>query len=207
MRKDRSEQPLVYPGKKEKILLIGGGGHCKSVIDVIESQNRFEIAGIVDKKEFLGEKILDYEIIGCDEDLEVLFKEYKYAVITVGQLSTVTKRIELFELVKKIGFVLPVIISSRAYVSKHAQVGTGSVIMHDALVNASAVVGENCIINTKALIEHDAIIKENCHVSTGAIINGGVVVHKNSFIGSNAVTKQYIVIEENSFIKAGSLQL
>ena len=207
MMQELSESVLVHPDKKEKILLIGGGGHCKSVIDVIESQNRFEIAGVVDKKEFIGEKLLDYEIIGCDEDLDLLFEEYKYAVITVGQLGNVTKRVELFELVKKIGFDLPVIISSRAYVSKHAQVGEGSVIMHDALVNAGAVIGQNCIINTKALIEHDSVIKENCHISTGAVINGGVVVHKNSFVGSNAVTKQYIVIEENSFIKAGSLQL
>ena len=192
---------------KEKILLIGGGGHCKSVIDVIESQNRFEIAGIVDKKEFMGQKILDYEIIGCDEDLETLFKEYKYVVITIGQLLNANKRIELFDLVKKIGYELPIIISSRAYVSKHARIEEGCVVMHDVIINASAAVEKNCIINTKALIEHDAIIKENCHISTGAIINGGVVVNKNSFVGSNVVTKQYITIKENSFIKAGSLQV
>ena len=192
---------------REKILLIGAGGHCKSVIDVIESQNRFEIAGIIDKKELIGQKILGYEIIGCDKDLEDLFNEYKYAIITIGQLSNANKRVELFTLVKEIGFELPIIISSRAYVSKYAKVEEGSVIMHDALVNANAFIKQNCIINTKALIEHDAVIHENCHISTSAIINGGVVVNKNSFVGSNVVTKQYITIKENSFIKAGSLQL
>jgi len=192
---------------KEKIILIGGGGHCKSVIDVIESQNRFEIAGIIDKKELLGQKVLSYEIIGCDEDLDFFFKKYKYAVITIGQLSNPNKRIEIFELLKNIGFELPIIVSSRAYVSKYAKIEEGCVIMHDVLVNADALIKQNCIINTKALIEHDAIIKENCHISTGAIINGGVVVNKNSFVGSNVVTKQYITIEENSFVKAGSLQL
>jgi len=192
---------------KEKILLIGGGGHCKSVIDVIESQNRFEIAGIVDKKECLGQKVLGYEIIASDDDLEDLINKYKYAVITVGQLKNTDVRIALFENLKRIGFELPVITSSRAYVSKHAQVNEGTVVMHDVLINAGSLIKENCIINSKALIEHDAIINENCHISTGAVINGGVIVEKNCFVGSNVVTKQYITIKENSFIKAGSLQV
>ncbi len=192
---------------KEKIILIGGGGHCKSVIDVIESQNRFEIAGIVDNKELLGQKVLGYDVIASDEQLNELFHQYKYAVITVGQLRSVDTRIALFENLKRIGFELPVITSSRAYVSKHAQVDEGTVVMHDVLINAGARIKENCIINSKALIEHDAIINENCHISTGAVINGGVIVEKNCFVGSNVVTKQYITIKENSFIKAGSLQL
>ena len=48
---------------KEKIVLIGGGGHCHSVIDVIEQTNKYEIIGIVDTKENIGKKVLDYEII------------------------------------------------------------------------------------------------------------------------------------------------
>ncbi len=192
---------------REKILLIGGGGHCKSVIDVIESQNRFEIAGIVDKKDLIGEKVLGYEVIASDDDLDELVNKCKYAVITVGQLKSVDTRIKLFQLLKKIGFELPVIISSRAYVSKYAQVDEGTVVMHDALINAGAIIKTNCIINSKALIEHDAIINENCHISTCAVINGGVIVEKNCFVGSNVVTKQYITIKENSFIKAGSLQV
>ena len=67
---------------KEEIVLIGGGGHCKACIDVIEAENRFKIAGIVDVKGRLHEKVLGYEIIACDEDLPKLSKEYKYFFIT-----------------------------------------------------------------------------------------------------------------------------
>jgi sugar O-acyltransferase (sialic acid O-acetyltransferase NeuD family) len=165
----------------------------------------YEIAGIIDKKELIGQKILDCEIIGCDEDLEDLFDRFKYVIITVGQLLEVNKRIELYDLVKSIGYELPVIISSRAYVSKYAQIQEGTVVMHDVLINASAVIGKNCIINSKALVEHDAVIQDYCHISTGAVINGGVVVEEQSFIGSNSVTKEYITIPKSSFIKAGSL--
>jgi sugar O-acyltransferase (sialic acid O-acetyltransferase NeuD family) len=189
---------------KPKILLIGGGGHCKSVIDVIEQEDKYTIAGIVDKKELIGRDVLDYKIIACDDDLERLYYTYKYVIITIGQIKSNDLRVKLLKKVENIGFKLPVITSPLAYVSKYAFIDKGTVIMHNVLINASAKIGKNCIINTKALIEHDAVVEDNCHISTGAIINGGVVVKENSFVGSNTTTKEYINIE--GFIKAGELQ-
>lgn len=189
--------------KKEQILLIGGGGHCKSVIDVIEQENKFEIAGIIDVAEKIGTKVLGYEVIASDDELTQLFKTYKYAVVTVGQIHSNTLRLQLFDKLKSIGFTLPTIQSPLAYVSSHASVAEGSVIMHHALINADAKVGKNCIINTKALVEHDAQVEDHCHISTGAIINGGVVVKEGTFVGSQSTTKEYREI--NGFIKAGSI--
>lgn len=188
---------------KEQIILIGGGGHCRSVIDVIEQENRYKIIGIVDKKELIGTKVLGYEVIGCDEDLKTIFKSSQNAVIALGQIDSNQIRVDLFNKLKEIGFNLPTIISPLAYVSKHASVDEGSVVMHHALVNANAKIGKNCIINTKALIEHDAIIENHCHISTASVINGGVVVKENTFFGSNATSKQSVNI--SGFIKAGSL--
>jgi len=189
----------------KNIILIGGGGHCKSVIDVIEQEGRFEIVGIVDKPELLGSNVLGYSVIGNDFDLDSLAKKYQYALITVGQIKSPSLRIKLFDLAVKAGFTLPNIISSNAYVSKHSSIGNGVVVMHNAIVNASASIGDNCIINSKALIEHDCLISKHCHISTNATLNGGVIVKSGSFIGSGVTTKESIVIGENSFIKAGSL--
>ena len=189
----------------KKILLIGGGGHCKSCIDVIEQQGVYEIGGIIDKPSELGQKVLDYTIIGSDEDLQNLRDEFDYAFVTIGQIRTTDLKIKLYNILKKLDFNIPFIVSPLAYVSKHAKISQGTIVMHHALVNTGASVGENCTINTKALIEHDAIIGNHCHVSTGAIINGGVVVSDECFIGSLATTKQYIQIAEKSFIKAGSV--
>jgi sugar O-acyltransferase (sialic acid O-acetyltransferase NeuD family) len=188
---------------KEKIILIGGGGHCHSVIDVIEQENKYQILGIIDKKELIGKKVLGYEIIACDDDLETIFKTSKNAVITVGQIESNTTRVKLYDKLKQIGFLLPVIVSPLAYVSKHSFIDEGTVIMHHALVNANARIGKNCIINTKALVEHDVIVEDNCHISTASVLNGGVVVKANTFFGSNATSKQNVKID--GFIKAGSL--
>lgn len=190
---------------KPSILLIGGGGHCKAVIDVIETEGSFQIAGIVDQKELLGQKVLGYEVIGCDDDLEMLFGRFKYAIVTVGQIRSPDIRIRLFNQLKTIGYKIPSIISPRAYVSKHATINEGTIIMHDVLINANAAIGDNCIINTKALIEHDTIIGDHCHISTGTILNGNTKIGDCSFIGSNAVSKEGSCVEERTFIKAGSI--
>jgi len=190
---------------KEEIILIGGGGHCKSCVDVIEQAGIFQISGIVDVPGKLHQKILGYEIIAADDDLPRLVNEYKNFLITMGQIKSPERRIRLYNILKDLGAKLPVIISPLAYVSKHAEIGDGTIIMHHALINAGAKIGENCIINTKALVEHDAIIEDHCHISTGAIVNGGTLIRTGTFLGSNAVTKEYITIKENSFIKANTL--
>ena len=187
------------------IVLIGGGGHCKSVIDVIEQEGQFKIVGIVDKPELLGSNILGYSVIANDSDLDGLAKKYQYALITVGQIKSPSLRIKLFDLATKAGFTLPSIISPNAYVSKHSFIGNGVVVMHDAIVNASVSIGDNCIINSQALVEHDCAISKHCHISTNATINGGVAVKLGCFIGSGAIIKESTTIGKNSFIKAGSL--
>lgn len=189
----------------KEIILLGGGGHCKSVIDVIEQDGEFNIAGIVDKAEFFGTDVLGYPVIGSDSDLEKLAIKYKYALVTIGQIKSSALRVKLFRLAKKSGFKLPSIVSPRAYVSKHAEIGIGVIIMHNAVVNANTSIGDNSIINSKALIEHDSRVGNHCHISTNATINGGVIVDSECFVGSGAIIRESTTINKNSFIKAGSL--
>ena len=105
----------------KKILLIGGGGHCKSVIDVIEQEERFEIAGIVDKPKLLGSKVLGYPIIGNDSDLSNLVKKYQYALITVGQIRSPSLRVKLFNLASR-----DLICDSICFPDRHAAEALGN---------------------------------------------------------------------------------
>ena len=187
------------------IILIGGGGHCKAVIDVVEQEGRFNIIGIIDKPELLGKNVLGYQIIGNDSELNNLIKKCNNALITIGQIRSPLPRIKLFDTVIKLGFTLPTIVSPRAYISHQASIGIGSVIMHDAVVSVSAIIGDNCIINTKSIVEHGSKIGNHCHISTNAVINGDVTVGDGSFIGSGVVTKEGIRINDNFFAKAGSV--
>jgi sugar O-acyltransferase (sialic acid O-acetyltransferase NeuD family) len=187
----------------KQILLVGAGGHCKACIDVIEQIGEWQIAGIVDRKDSGVAEVLGYPVIGSDDEVPELRKTYDFAFVTVGQLASPVLKIKLFTMLTKLDFKLPGLVSPLAYVSKHASIGEGTIVMHHAIVNVAAKIGDNCIINTKSLIEHDAVIGDHCHISTSAVINGGVTVGDQTFMGSNATTKQYVSISAKSFIKAG----
>jgi len=189
----------------QDIVLIGGGGHCSAVIDVIERDNNFSIAGIVDKQEQVGTNVLGYPIFATDEELSRLVEKYRHFIITVGHLNSNVTRVRLFDLTLSLGGVFPVIASPRACISKHASIGEGSIMMHQSVVNAKASVGKNVIVNTGAVIEHDSVIGNHCHISTGAYVNGCCKVEDNVFIGSNAVIKQGVNIGKNAVIGAGSV--
>ena len=188
----------------QKLILLGGGGHCKSCIDVIEQENKYEIVGILDQKIFLGQKLLDYPYIGTDNDIEKFVKEGYSFFITVGQIKSSSIRKKLVTLLHANHAKMATVISPRAYVSKYATIGEGTIIMHDVLVNTSASIGAYCIINTKALVEHDVTIEDFCHISTSAVINGGIKIKEGTFFGSNATSKEYVESNNNDFIKAGS---
>lgn len=185
------------------IILVGGGGHCKSVIDVAESAG-YTILGILDKPEEVGKRVLDYEVIGTDDDIPNYVDKAEF-VITVGQVKSSAIRRKIDALIKQAGGRLATIVASDAYISNYATIGEGSVIMHKAFVNAGAIIGRNCIINTMANIEHDCRIDDFCHVSTGAMVNGETQIGNNVFVGSGSVIHQCVTISNGSVIPAGTV--
>ena len=189
----------------KKIILIGAGGHAKSCIDVIESTNQYEIIGLFDIKEKIGEKLFNYPIIDCDENIKKYINNDTYFLITIGQIATAAKRKYLFEILKNNNALIPKIISPYAYVSKYAKIQEGTIVMHNAFVNAGVEIGKNCIINTKSHIEHDVKIGNHCHISTSSVINGDCIIGNEVFIGSNSTIIQGIKISDKTFVKAGSV--
>lgn len=189
----------------KRIILIGGGGHCKSCIDVIEQSKDYSIVGIIDMPELVGQKILGYDIIGSDDDIVKLKERTDAFLITIGQIGRPKRRKDIYDLLKENDCQIATIISPLAYVSKHATIGEGSIVMHHALINAGAKIGNNCIINTKALIEHDSTIGNHCHIATASTLNGNTTLGDDSFWGSNAVSKEGAECSKESFIKANSI--
>ena len=186
------------------IILIGGGGHCISCIDVVEQTGLYQIIGILDLPEKLGQKVLNYSVIGTENELERFLPVCSDFLITVGQIKSSELREIIFHKVMMAGGNLPVIISPFAFVSPNARIEEGSVIMHHVLVNSGAIVGKGCILNTKSLIEHEAEIGNFCHISTAAVINGQSKVGDFCFIGSNTVVSNNTHITANTVIAAGS---
>ncbi len=190
---------------KKKIVLIGGGGHCKVVISILKKLDNFEIAGIVDNYK-LGSLIKGIKVIGTDDNLRDIYQSgIHYALITVGSTKDNTKRYTLFNMAREIGYEVLVIISPEAIVDKSIKIDEGTVIMLGCIINVGSSIGKNCIINTGAIIEHDCKIGNHCHISPGVHISGAVNIGELTFIGIGATIIQGIKIGKNVTIGAGSV--
>ncbi len=191
---------------KTKILLIGGGGHCRVVLDLLLSGKKYQIAGIIDSRKRLRDDIFGIPVIGTDRDLPRLFKSgIKYCFISIGSIGDVRPRVKLYELAKKIGFIFPNLISRSALVSSRSSLGAGNYIAPRAIVNAGARIGNNCIINTGAIVEHDCRIGDFSHISPGSVLSGGVSIGYRSHIGAGSVVIQNVKIAQKVVIGAGSV--
>lgn len=184
------------------LILVGGGGHCKSVIEAAESAG-YSILGVLDVAENVGKNVLSYKIVGTDENIPVYVDKAEF-VITVGFIKNPTIRIKLYNKVKEAGGKFATVVASTAHVSKYAEIGEGTVVLHQAFVNADAKVGCNVILNNFVNIEHDAVIGDQCHISTGAMVNGECKVGKNCFIGSQSVLANCISVGDDIIVGAGS---
>lgn len=191
--------------KKESIVLVGGGGHCKSCIEIIKSSDLFCISGIVDAHLPKGTKVLGNYVIGSDDELEMVFKKVKNAHITVGHIETSKIRKKIYHNLKRIGFNVSNLISNTSHISEFSKYEDGNSFMSYTYVNAGSKIGKCNIINNKVLIEHDCQIGDFNHISTGAIINGSVSLGNDCFIGSGSVIRNNISICDKAVIGIGSV--
>lgn len=187
---------------KKPLILVGGGGHCKSVIEVAESVG-YRILGVLDMPNEVGKEILSTKVIGTDDDIPAYVDKAEF-VVTVGFIKSPSTRIKLYNKIKEAGGKLATIVASTAYVSKYATLGEGTVVMHQAFVNAGARIGNNVILNTATNIEHDAEIGDHSHISTGTMVNGECKVGKRCFIGSQSVLANCVTAGEGVIVGAGS---
>lgn len=193
--------------EKSKLFLIGGGGHCQSVIESIERTNSFIIEGISDVASKIGEYVLDYKISATDETIQHLGINDLLFLITIGQIKTAEPRKKAYNFLKSNNQQLATIIDPGSIVSKRAIIGEGTVILRNSFINAGVEIGVNCIVNTGAIIEHDSKIGRHVHISTGAIVNGDCVIGDESFIGSGAVISNGITIVAGTLVGAGTVVL
>jgi sugar O-acyltransferase (sialic acid O-acetyltransferase NeuD family) len=191
--------------KNKEIILVGGGGHCISVIESLESAGTFRIKGISDVREKIGEKLSGYEILWADDQFSALISDEVEFLITVGHIKSPHIRRRLFEELVALKARFCTLIDPHSNVSHRALIGDGTAILRNVFVNAGATIGVNCIINSGAMIEHGSTIGNHVHISTGAIVNGDCQVGDGCFVGSGAIISNGVSICNDTLVSAGSV--
>jgi sugar O-acyltransferase (sialic acid O-acetyltransferase NeuD family) len=192
--------------KQEQIVLLGGGGHAKVLIDLIRTVGQFKIEGILDPVKKAGSSIFDVEVIGNDDILSELYqKGIRNACIAVGSIKDNSTRKMLFQKAKQIGFFIPSLIHLKAVISYKTNISEGVQVMAGAIVQAETQIKENTLINSGVIIEHDCYLGRHIHISSGAVLSGGVSVGDGSFIGAGSTILQGIKIGNNVIVGAGAV--
>lgn len=189
-----------------KILIIGASGHAKVIIDIIENQKEYVIFGLIDSYRKKGEKLLNYEVLGTENDLVNIVKENNIfaGIIAIGNnwhRTLVYNKISLlFEKFTYINAIHP-----DAIIDKTAQIGHGTVIMAGVIIDNSVIIGKHCIINTKSGVGHDTKINDFSSIAPGATIGGNVKIGECTAISLGANIIENITIGNHTVVGAGSL--
>jgi len=192
----------------ENIVLIGGGNHVQYSIDIVEKENKYQIVGIIDSKQDIGSELYGYKIIGRQEDLNSLIKEYSIdgGLITIGDNWS---RFYVKEIINKINpnFKFINAIHPSIIIGNNVTLGEGIIAMAGCIFNPGSKIGDFSFFATGAQIEHDCIIEEYASVSAGTILGGHVKIGKFSALTLGVTVMDRLEIGENTVVGSGSLVL
>lgn len=188
---------------KKKILILGSGGHCQSVLDALKSQGDYEPYLIDSCSESTKYGV---PVLGDDSCLDSLLKSgYQYAFIAVGSVGDPKLRIKLTKMLQTIGFEIPNIIDKSAIIANTVRLGCGIFVAKGVIINSFSNIRSNSIINTSSVIEHGCEIGEFVHIAPGTTLCGNVSIGENTHIGAGSVVIQDLSIGKNTLIGAGSV--
>jgi sugar O-acyltransferase (sialic acid O-acetyltransferase NeuD family) len=185
-------------------VVIGGGGHAKVLLHILERLPAFEVLGYLDPDD--RGILLGHPRLGGDEFLPKLARKHPSlaAAIGIGKVKAESRRLKLIADLLKAGLALPPIIAPSAVVARDVVIGDGSVIFDGAVVQPGCQLGKGVIVNSRAVVDHDCSLGADVHLAPGAVLSGGVVVGDSCFLGAGSVCKQGVKIAEGCTIGAGA---
>lgn len=188
---------------RQGILLFGAGGHAKVVIDIIEQQGNYEIAGLLDDDlKHQGKRFFGYPVLGTRAGLPALISaQLRHAIVTIGDN---TSRATVAALLDSGGWQFASAVHPRASIGRGVTIGPGSVVMAGCVVNVDTHLGAQVIINTGATVDHDCRIEDAVHIAPGCHLCGGVSVGRGSLLGAGSTVTPGVSIGCEVIVGAGS---
>jgi sugar O-acyltransferase (sialic acid O-acetyltransferase NeuD family) len=191
----------VVKMSKEKIVVLGAGGHAKVIIDIIEKNPNQEILGVYDDFK-IDQNILFYRVKGNTQKLiEDGKRENAKFIVALGSNQL---RQEKFELLLKVGLIPAIAIHPSSSISPHTTIGLGSAVMAKVAINPGTIVGRNVIINTCASLDHDNMIGDHAHVAPNATLCGNVHVGERTWVGAGVTIIEGIAVGKDCLVAAGA---
>jgi acetyltransferase EpsM len=187
------------------LVVYGGGGHGKSLIDLVRALDGFKLVGVLDDSLKPGETIMGLDVIGGAEKLGDLSSEgVRQAVNAVGGVGNVGTRVEVFRRLHEAGFHCPTVVHPTAVVEPSADLADGVQIMPRAYVGSETHIGYGSIVNTAAVVSHDCHVGSYVNIAPGALIAGAVQIGDRSLVGMGVTINLEVRVGEGVLIGNGA---
>lgn len=184
------------------LLIIGAGGHGRSVADAALATGRWDEIAFADDGVSENARVLGLRVVGASTRLAELRDRFDEAFVAIGDNNIRLRW--LTRLAEHSYPEAPVIVHPTAYVSPFAQIGAGTCVLAGAVVGPGAAVGRGCIVNTCASVDHDCTVGDGVHLSPGAHLAGTVKVGRLSWICIGASVSNGVTVGENCVLAAGA---
>ncbi len=179
----------------QAIVVYGGGGHGKTLIELLRQLGTYQIAGVIDDGLPAGTQVLGLPVLGGAETLAGLYERgIRQAVNAVGGIGNLAIRLQVFRRLAEAGFVCPAVVHPRAVVEASARLAAGVQVFAQAYVGSEARVGFGGIVNTGAILSHDCLLGDYVNISPGAILAGEVQVGSGALVGMGATVNLQVKI-------------
>lgn len=182
---------------REKLLLVGAGGFGRVVLE--HATKEYDCA-FIDDGVAIGTNVCGAPVIGKISDLEELHKDYYLLVVTIGNN---TLREQIYGKARNFGYTFPNIIDSSSYISEFATIGSGCIILNNAVIQNGSCVGDGVILNPGVEIHHDSIIGNYVLIYTNTVIRSLATVGDRAHIGSTLTICNEAIVHPDEVISDG----
>lgn len=184
----------------KRVIVIGAGGHGRSVAEAILLLGRDEIVGFVDDDADANSKVWTYPILGRTDSLYTLRVLTDAVVVAIGNNAV---REKLYALVRDAGFELLSVIHPAAFVSPTATLGAGCAVMAGAVVGTEAQLGEGVIVNCGATVDHHCRVDAFGHLGVNACMAGGSVLGHRAWMQAGSALGYGVQVEDGAVLAPG----
>jgi sugar O-acyltransferase (sialic acid O-acetyltransferase NeuD family) len=189
----------------QPIIILGGGGQGKTLIDLLRLLDGYTIAGIVDEGLPTGAQVMGVPVLGGNARLpELRAQGIALALNAVGGIGNVDVRLRVFDLLKAAGFAFPTVVHPSACVEHSAELEDGVQVGALTYIGSLARVGFGTLINSHVCVSHDCRIGQVVNLSPGALLAGGVRVEDYAQIGMGATVNINLTVGARARVGNGA---
>jgi sugar O-acyltransferase (sialic acid O-acetyltransferase NeuD family) len=202
-----TESPFVSPVMLDnRIVIYGGGGHGRSLLDLLARDTRYRVAGVIDDELTPGTRVGSLAVLGPRSALAELAAEgVRLAANGVGGVRSIADRVDAFRALAEAGFAFPALVHRAAIVEGSAAIEDGAQILANAYVGSACRVARGAIVNTAAVLSHDCVVGEYAHVAPAAVLAGGVDVGARTLVGMGVLVALGVRIGADARIGNGAI--